>query len=206
MIIVDGSLVPLLAAIREHVPTVEHVIVVGDGRHRARSATTSRTRSVIAAQPATYEWPEIDEDSAAAMCYTTGTTGDPKGVVYSHRADLPALLRRLGSLPARRGRTPAADRARCSMSTRGESRTWRGCWAATLCMPDRFLQPRAALRVHHRRASDIHRRRAHHLHRHAAARAGHRRGRVVASSAPSAVGRRCRARSSRRSATSSASS
>ena len=85
VIIVDGSLVPLLAAIREHLPTVENVIVVGDGDTGSLGEHV-RYDEAIASQPSGYDWPEIDELSAAAMCYTTGTTGDPKGVVYSHRA------------------------------------------------------------------------------------------------------------------------
>ncbi len=85
VIIADGSLVPLLAVIREHVPTVEHVIVFGEG-DTGKLDDHVTYDDVIAAQPSTYDWPEIEEDSAAAMCYTTGTTGDPKGVVYSHRA------------------------------------------------------------------------------------------------------------------------
>lgn len=85
VVIVDGSLVPLLAAIRAHLPTVEHVIVVGDG-DTSTLGEHLHYDELISAQPDTFDWPDIDEYSAAAMCYTTGTTGDPKGVVYSHRA------------------------------------------------------------------------------------------------------------------------
>jgi fatty-acyl-CoA synthase len=85
VVIVDGSLVPLLAGIRAHLPTVEHVIVIGEG-DTAALGDHVRYEEAISAQPSEYDWPEIDEWSAAAMCYTTGTTGDPKGVVYSHRS------------------------------------------------------------------------------------------------------------------------
>ncbi len=85
VIIVDSSLVPLLAPIREQLPTVEHVIVVGEGDTEELGEHVTYD-AAISAQTAAYDWPEIDESSAAVMCYTTGTTGDPKGVVYSHRA------------------------------------------------------------------------------------------------------------------------
>ncbi len=85
VIIVDGSLVPLLAAIRAHLPTVMHVIVVGEGDTSALG-DHEKYDEAVAAAPEEYDWPELDEWSAAAMCYTTGTTGDPKGVVYSHRS------------------------------------------------------------------------------------------------------------------------
>jgi fatty-acyl-CoA synthase len=85
VIIVDGSLVPLLAAIRAHLPTVTHIIVVGEG-DTAALGDHEKYDEAVAAAPEEYDWPELDEWSAAAMCYTTGTTGDPKGVVYSHRS------------------------------------------------------------------------------------------------------------------------
>jgi fatty-acyl-CoA synthase len=85
VIIVDASLVPLLAAIRQHLPTVEHVIVAGEGDVSALGDHVRYEDAIAAASP-DFAWPELDEWSAAAMCYTTGTTGDPKGIVYSHRA------------------------------------------------------------------------------------------------------------------------
>jgi fatty-acyl-CoA synthase len=85
VIIVDASLAKLLAAIRPHLKTVEHVIVVGSGDVAALGEPLDYEVLLSAASPS-FEWPTVEEQSAAAMCYTTGTTGDPKGVVYSHRS------------------------------------------------------------------------------------------------------------------------
>src|SRR5207237_3317258 len=84
-VIVDATLAPLLAAIRPHLTSVEHVIVVGKGDVSALGEVHEYETLLAAASPS-FDWPETDEHSAAAMCYTTGTTGDPKGVVYSHRS------------------------------------------------------------------------------------------------------------------------
>ncbi|WP_179382478.1 long-chain fatty acid--CoA ligase [Streptomyces sp. SA15] len=91
VVLVNGSLLPLLAPLLPHLKTVEHVVVSGPGdRSLLASADVSvqvhEYEDLIAAKPATYDWPELDERQAAAMCYTSGTTGDPKGVVYSHRS------------------------------------------------------------------------------------------------------------------------
>jgi fatty-acyl-CoA synthase len=84
MIIVDSTLVPLLEKIADKIPSVERFIVVGE-RQELSSKTLSYEELLAAEQPE-FEWPVIDEKSAACMCYTTGTTGDPKGVAYSHRS------------------------------------------------------------------------------------------------------------------------
>ncbi|HWF16433.1 MAG TPA: long-chain fatty acid--CoA ligase [Acidimicrobiales bacterium] len=85
VIIVDASLIPLLAAIKDDLKTVETIIVAGEGDTSPLGETLSYER-IVAAEDGGYEWPELDERSAAAMCYTSGTTGSPKGVVYSHRS------------------------------------------------------------------------------------------------------------------------
>ena len=85
VIIVDASLVPLLAPVRAQLPSVEAVIVVDDGDTGALGETLAYEELLQRSAPA-FDWPNLDERSAAAMCYTTGTTGDPKGVVYSHRS------------------------------------------------------------------------------------------------------------------------
>ncbi|MFE9766710.1 long-chain fatty acid--CoA ligase [Streptomyces sp. NPDC005808] len=89
VIIANGSLLPLLAPLLPHLPTVEHVVVSGPGDRSLLDGATARVHEyeeLIAGRPTTYDWPELDERTAAAMCYTSGTTGDPKGVVYSHRS------------------------------------------------------------------------------------------------------------------------
>lgn len=89
MIIANGSLLPLLAPLLPHLKPVEHVVVAGPGDRSllaGASVQVHEYEDLIAGKPTTYDWPELDERSAAAMCYTSGTTGDPKGVVYSHRS------------------------------------------------------------------------------------------------------------------------
>ena len=84
IILVDAMLVPLLLKIAGELKTVERYIVIGDAPELP--AGSLRYEELLAAEPPEYQWPEIDERSAAVMCYTTGTTGNPKGVVYSHRS------------------------------------------------------------------------------------------------------------------------
>lgn len=89
VVIVNGSLLPLLAPLLPHLSTLEHVVVSGPGDRSLLDGASVRVHEyeeLLAGKPTEYAWPELDERQAAAMCYTSGTTGDPKGVVYSHRS------------------------------------------------------------------------------------------------------------------------
>src|SRR5262249_1818587 len=79
VIFVDASLLAILEKIRDRIPCVRQVIVMG--------GEACQYEPLLAAAPGRpYPWPRLEENCAAGMCYTSGTTGNPKGVVYSHRA------------------------------------------------------------------------------------------------------------------------
>ncbi|WP_217145776.1 long-chain-fatty-acid--CoA ligase [Streptomyces sp. AC627_RSS907] len=90
-VIVDHSLVPSFLPLLPHLEAVRHVIVNGPAdlaalREAAAGAEVHDYQDLLGEAADTYDWPDLDERSAAAMCYTSGTTGRPKGVVYSHRS------------------------------------------------------------------------------------------------------------------------
>jgi fatty-acyl-CoA synthase len=89
VVVADMSLAKVLGPILPRLDTVHTVIAVGEGDLsplQESGKTVLRYAEVIAGESAEFDWPPIDENSAAAMCYTSGTTGNPKGVVYSHRS------------------------------------------------------------------------------------------------------------------------
>jgi fatty-acyl-CoA synthase len=84
VILLDASLVNVFAPVLPLLECVEHILLVGDGELDT-DINTLDYRQYLAEHKPLQEWPVLDETSAAAVCYTSGTTGNPKGVVYSHR-------------------------------------------------------------------------------------------------------------------------
>jgi fatty-acyl-CoA synthase len=89
-ICVDAMFVPLLEAIADKIPNVEGFIVMTDEAHMPDTALPNAMcyETLIAAESPEFDWPEFDEHTASALCYTSGTTGNPKGVLYDHRSTI----------------------------------------------------------------------------------------------------------------------
>ena len=96
----DMSFLPIVKAIHGKCTTVKHFIALCDADKLPADSGIPGLMSYeawIADQPARYEWPQFDENSASSMCYTSGTTGNPKAALYSHRSTM--LHAFAGALP-----------------------------------------------------------------------------------------------------------
>jgi fatty-acyl-CoA synthase len=88
VLFVDRTLLPVLNQVAGRIPSVRTIVVMSDGEPLPEHGLGELLdyETLMAGESADFSWPKLDEWSAAAMCYTSGTTGNPKGVVYSHRS------------------------------------------------------------------------------------------------------------------------
>ena len=145
VVIVDPTLVPLLQPLLPKFSTVEHVIVTGGAAATLEAPEGVQVHdyeALLAAQPTEFDWPEVDENTGAAMCYTSGTTGDPKGVVYSHRS----IYLHSMQVCMSDGMNISLDDNVLAIVPMFHAMSWGLPYAAflvgaSLLMPERFLQP-----------------------------------------------------------------
>ena len=149
-VIVDASLVPLFAKVLPLAETVKHVIVSGPADAAAVQSLAESGLAVHSYEEllddasASFDWPDLDERSAAAMCYTSGTTGLPKGVVYSHRS---MYLHSMGACLGNAFAMSEQDRI-LPVVPQFHANAWGLAYAALmsgadLVMPDRYMTPAA---------------------------------------------------------------
>jgi len=87
IIFVDASLVPLLEAIQPHLTSVQHFVIINaPPDFTTKLPNVRHYEELLEGEPDTFDFPRLDERAAAGLCYTSGTTGKPKGVLYSHRS------------------------------------------------------------------------------------------------------------------------
>lgn len=99
ILFVDLLVMPLVEALKKHLTKVEAIVVLTDKEHMPKSSFSNVLcyEELLSSETAHYKWPSFDENTASGMCYTSGTTGNPKGVVYSHRSTIIHAL--AGALP-----------------------------------------------------------------------------------------------------------
>lgn len=90
LMLVDLTFVPMLEAIADQLPSIERYVILTDAAHMPKTTLKNAVayEDWIAEVDGDFTWVKVDENAAAGMCYTSGTTGNPKGVLYSHRSNL----------------------------------------------------------------------------------------------------------------------
>ena len=140
IVFVDESLVPVLEKLAPSFESVERYVVIGGG-DAGSLPDPLRYEELLAEQEPTFDYPEIDERQAAGLCYTSGTTGNPKGVMYSHRSN---VLHSLLTCTSEALGIGSKDRV-LPVVPMFHANAWGLPYAATLSgadmvMPSRFLQ------------------------------------------------------------------
>lgn len=90
LLCLDLTFVPLMEKLAAHCPKIEAYVILTDRAHMPETSLPNALcyEDWIAGHPAAYDWPEFPETTASSLCYTSGTTGNPKGVLYTHRSSV----------------------------------------------------------------------------------------------------------------------
>jgi fatty-acyl-CoA synthase len=147
VILVDASLVDALAQHVDQFETVEHYVVMGEG-DLSKLPNAISYEELLARQEPGFDYPEIDERAAAGLCFTSGTTGNPKGVLYSHKSN---ILHTMGQCMTDAFGISRSDRI-LPVVPMFHANAWglpyAACFAgASLIMPSRFLQAEPLARL-----------------------------------------------------------
>ncbi|MBK0326960.1 long-chain-fatty-acid--CoA ligase [Rhodobacteraceae bacterium F11138] len=90
VLFLDMTFLPIAAKLREHLPNLKHIVLMGPRDDAAAEQVPGLLfyDELLETGDPDFEWPQFDENTASSLCYTSGTTGNPKGVLYSHRSTL----------------------------------------------------------------------------------------------------------------------
>jgi acyl-CoA synthetase (AMP-forming)/AMP-acid ligase II len=145
LIIVDSDVLPLLEKLQGKIPSVERVVVATEeGFEKWDTAFPKAVdyEAFIKGKPTRYEWPEIDENSPLGLCYTSGTTGNPKGVEYEHRSQYMHTMAQCMTDSMGLSGTDTL----CGIVPMFHAQGWGLPWSATMLgmkqvMPSRYMDP-----------------------------------------------------------------
>ena len=151
LIIADADALPLLEQLAGRIPSVERIVVVESEGFEDWSTTVAPAveyEAFIAGKPTRYEWPELDENAPLGLCYTSGTTGNPKGVEYEHRSQ---YLHTMAICMTDSMALSATDTV-CGVVPMFHAMGWGIPWGALMLgckqvMPHRFMDPARLLRL-----------------------------------------------------------